>query len=217
MSAAAAGGSQRNGSSLRDRNMKKTANGTSPGLAFARRKTKEETTRSTRSSGRSVARASPAPPAFEKLVRGDHLLVRADYREESYGIRREAFAQQVPPRRLKEAARARASLARFCFCSFGERYVLRFRPLLTLLDEVIRCLGGQSLRCGPSCWSAISIRRFAFSGAPPWSRGSLAPRPPLCSTARRSLFCTSRGCAGFRRFPGLRPRCSSAPGRYRPS
>ena len=51
MSAAAAGGSQRNGSSLRDRNMKKTANGTSPGLAFARRKTKEETTRSTRSSG----------------------------------------------------------------------------------------------------------------------------------------------------------------------
>ena len=91
MSAAAAGGSQRNGSGLRDRNMKKTANGTSPGLAFARRKTKEETTRSTRSSGRSVARASPAPPAFEKLVRGDHLLVRADYREESYGIRREAF------------------------------------------------------------------------------------------------------------------------------
>ena len=143
MSAAAAGGSQRNGSSLRDRNMKKKANGTSPGLAFARRKTKEETTRSTRSSGRSAARASPAPPAFEKLVRGDHLLVRADYREESYGIRREAFAQQVPPRRLKEAARARASLARFCFCSFGERYVLRFRPLLTLLDEVIRCLGGH--------------------------------------------------------------------------
>ena len=109
--------------------MKKTANGTSPGLAFARRKTKEETTRSTRSSGRSAARASPAPPAFEKLVRGDHLLVRADYQEESYGIRREAFAQQVPPRRLKEAARARASLARFCFCSFGEWYVLRFRPL----------------------------------------------------------------------------------------
>ena len=60
MSAAAAGGSQRNGSSLRDRNMKKTATGTSPGLAFARRKTKEETTRSTRSSGRSVARASPS-------------------------------------------------------------------------------------------------------------------------------------------------------------
>ena len=60
MSAAAAGGSQRNGSSLRDRNMKKTANGTSPGLAFARRKTKEETTRSTRSSEKRSARITSA-------------------------------------------------------------------------------------------------------------------------------------------------------------
>ena len=172
--------------------MKKTANGTSPGLAFARRKTKEETTRSTRSSGRSVARASPAPPARRCASSTASSSRRRGRSRRLSGRVRCARAQPPPPAAGDSSARtpspgtttgshaelprpptaraaSRASHRRVACRARWERPARRTAPASSL------CAGARS-HAGP-----LSRGRSAVPGA----RESPSSAPPGSSTPPR--------------------------------